>query len=364
MLAAGAFGLACVCLAAAEWGARRLDPGYLERVHAGDVARVNVYSEAYGWLPRPGARIVERGAVVTVNARGQRGPEIPLARSTRSRLLVLGDSTAFGYGVADEATFAARVAADARGFEVVNLGVEGYGPDQSLLRFEREGRAYAPDAVVLSLCIDNDFADAGLPVFLYDGAHPKPYFSLDGAGLVLHDAHLRLGRLARIGVRLRERSQLYDRLATLAAPRPRQALAESWRERRARVEGDPARAVELLARIVARLRDSARPARLLVLLQPSKASYNSGSVLADALAARLGADGIETLDLARAFHARGLRFGAFAFDATGHANARGHALVAELLLARLSAPEQHDPQRQRQQRDGHAHLEVLREAQR
>lgn len=313
----------------------------------------------------------ELGFTVSVNARGQRGPDVPVARGRRPRLLLLGDSMAFGYGVADAVTFAARVAADPRGFEVVNLGVEGYGPDQSLLRFEREGRAYAPDAVALSLCLDNDFADAGLPVFLYDGVHPKPYFTLEGGTLVLHDAHLRLGPLARLGLRLSERSQLYHRLLALLPARAAAAPAQCWRERRRRVEAGRERAVELVFRLVARLRDGARDAapgarsaRVLALLHPSKESYNRGSVLGDALETKLDEAGIETLDLAEAFRERGLRFAEFAFDPTGHANERGHALIAELLLARLSASEQEHAQRERQQRDGHADLEVLPERQR
>jgi hypothetical protein len=137
---------------------------------------------------------------------------------------------------------------------------------------------------------------------------------------------------------LRERSRLYARLAAWLAGRP--PTDETWRQRRARVEGDPARAVELVARVIGRLRDGTRdvapggrPARLLVLLHPSKESYNRGSVLGDLLRARLAGDGIETLDLGARFHARGLRFAEFAFDPTGHMAPRGHALAADELRA-------------------------------
>ena len=284
--------------------------------------------------------MIERGAAVTVNAAGWRGPLIAPARGARPRLLLLGDSMAFGHGVADGQTFAALLAAPGAGPEVVNLGVEGYGPDQALLRFENEGRAFAPDAVVLSVCLDNDFADAGLPVSLYDGRHPKPWFSLDAGGrLRLHDEHLRLTSRQRLGVWLREISRLYARLAALLAGE-QAAPAESWRQRRARVESDAARAVDLVARLIEQLRDGTRdvapggrPARLLVLLHPSKESYNRGSALGDALVARLAVAGIDTLDLASRFHARGLRFADFAFDPTGHMNPRGHALAAEELRA-------------------------------
>lgn len=304
------------------------------------VERVNIYSAEYGWRPRPGARVEERGVAVSVNALGWRGPELARERGPRPRLVLLGDSMAFGHGVADDATFAARLAAAADGPEVINLGVEGYGPDQALLRFEREGRAYRPDAVLLSLCIDNDFADAGLPAFLYDGRYPKPWFSLEGDGLRLHDAHLRLGWRQRLGTWLHEHSQLYGRLVGLgrgtASPAP---AGETWRDRRARIEADPD-AAERVARLVLRLRAGARDAApggraaaLLVLLHPSKESYNRGSALLDALVARLARAGVETLDVGARFHALGLRFADFAFDPTGHLSAAGHARVAEELRA-------------------------------
>ncbi len=341
LLAVSSASLVVVLLGVTEGALRALDPGFIARARSGVVERVNVYSEDYGWRPRPAARVVERGAQVSVNARGWRGVEVPHARGAAARLVLLGDSLAFGHGVADAQTFAALLARPE--FEVVNLAVEGYGPDQALLRFEREGRAFEPDAVALSVCLDNDFADVGLGVFLYDGRYPKPYFTLERDALSLHDAHLRLGPWQRAGAWLRERSQLYGRLAALL-PEPA-APAETWRARREGVERDVEAAAGLLARLALRLRDGtldvapqARPARLIILLHPSKESYRHGSALADVLAARLTGAGIDTLDLARLWRARGLRFADFAFDATGHLNAHGHELVAEELRAWWAAP--------------------------
>lgn len=311
---------------------RRHDPGYLARLRDNAIERLHVYSEAYGWAPRAGAEAVERGAPTRINPGGQRGRLIAPARTARPRVLLLGDSTAFGFGVGDEATYAALLDATPGAPEVVNLGVEGFGPDQSLLRYEREGVAYAPDVLIFSLCVDNDFADARLPVFLYDGRHPKPYFTVRDGQLVLHDAHLRLGLVTRLGVRLAERSHLYNRLA-----RARSAATvppdESWRARRARALLDPEAAIDLVARLLLRLRDDLAPrrARLLVLLHPSKETLHHGSSLVDGLRSRLGAGGVVCLDLAAYYRARGLRFSDVAFDPTGHLNAAGHARVTELL---------------------------------
>jgi hypothetical protein len=71
----------------------------------------------------------------------------------RPRVLMLGDSITFGSGVRDEETFCALMA---QRYDVVNLGVEGYGTDQELLKLEREGLAYHPDVVVLNFTVAND----------------------------------------------------------------------------------------------------------------------------------------------------------------------------------------------------------------
>ena len=37
-----------------------------------------------------------------------------------------------------------------------------------------------PEAVVLNVCVGNDALDNALPVYLYDGVTPKPYFTAEG----------------------------------------------------------------------------------------------------------------------------------------------------------------------------------------
>ena len=198
----GAAGLAEAVLRAAS-------PAFL----AGTRARhPHVYSETYGWALRPGARYTGRGGeAITVNERGYRGP-LHAGRPAAGvrRVVMLGDSVTFGSGVSDAETFAALL--DARpDLEVINLGVDGYGTDQALLRLEGEGLAAAPDVVLLNFCVRNDYFDNALPVALYDGRSPKPYFTVSPAGLVLHDAHLKLTGAQRAAVALMEQSVARER---------------------------------------------------------------------------------------------------------------------------------------------------------
>jgi len=104
------------------------------------------------WAPRPGYRGEFRGQPVTINRLGLRGPEPWERRGTR-RVLCLGDSITFGYGVGDDHTYPAALArrlADRR-IEVVNGGVTGYTSHQVAGLLARLGPQLRPD--VVTVCI-------------------------------------------------------------------------------------------------------------------------------------------------------------------------------------------------------------------
>ncbi len=122
-----------------------------------DSWQLDVPDPVLGWRPKPGIQVrSERpGAydvTVTINPQGLRG-RTDVARAKMpgvTRIAVFGCSQTFGSGVEDGETFSARLAARLPAVEVLNFGVHGYGTDQMLLRWEREGVGYAPDVVVLA----------------------------------------------------------------------------------------------------------------------------------------------------------------------------------------------------------------------
>ena len=95
-----------------------------------------------------------------LNSSGYRDYEFPRAKGDRYRILVLGDSFVFGDNVEPEETIP-KVLEDELGdrFEVFNMGVIGYGPDQSYAQLLEDGLDYAPDAVILTIYPANDFGD-------------------------------------------------------------------------------------------------------------------------------------------------------------------------------------------------------------
>jgi hypothetical protein len=96
------------------------------------------------------------------NEDGFRGPE--LRDSPEKRVIVYGDSNVHARFSVLEETFTGqldRLLDENTGVdvEVINAGVVGYGPDQSLLRLERDIERYHPDAIVFHLFTENDFGD-------------------------------------------------------------------------------------------------------------------------------------------------------------------------------------------------------------
>lgn len=96
------------------------------------------------------------------NADGFRGPE--LLDDPSLRVIVYGDSNVQGRFSVWEDTYAGQLQGLLRdslddSVEVINAGVCGYGPDQSLLRFQRELATYHPDVVIFHVFADNDFGD-------------------------------------------------------------------------------------------------------------------------------------------------------------------------------------------------------------
>ncbi|NPU98046.1 MAG: hypothetical protein HPY51_12630 [Candidatus Omnitrophica bacterium] len=94
------------------------------------------------------------GKPVHTNRAGFRGPEEnPLKPEHRYRILAIGDSRTYGFGVQDHETFAAVAQAEMRrqgiDAEVINAGVHGYSALQCRVRLENL-LPYKPQAVIFA----------------------------------------------------------------------------------------------------------------------------------------------------------------------------------------------------------------------
>lgn len=144
-----------------------------------------IYDPLLGWAHEPGQEGIfeteQFRTEVRINERGLRDRLHPYERQDATkRILVLGDSFAWGYGVEESERFSQLLEADL-GVEVINAGVSGYSTDQELLWYENEGVKYETDLVILVLT-GNDVGDNNRQ--LVSNIYFKPRFVFKDGQLV------------------------------------------------------------------------------------------------------------------------------------------------------------------------------------
>jgi len=140
-----------------------------------------------GWVPLPDLNLERKNADgevwhIVTDARGVRGPA-DWPESARTRLLVLGDSFAFGEGVELAQRFDTLLAAIVPDLSIVNPGVMGYGPQQELIRARPWIDRLRRGDLLLVLTYGNDFYDLART---RHGGRPKPWLEENGDRLIEH----------------------------------------------------------------------------------------------------------------------------------------------------------------------------------
>lgn len=117
------------------------------------------------FTPKPGYGGFSEGTRVEISSQGLRDQEYALGRQPNTtRVLVLGDSVTFGFGVLAEESFPERLEqrlndlGDGGRYEVINAGVIGYNTIQERVRLQQVGLQFQPDVVVLTFVV-NDLLD-------------------------------------------------------------------------------------------------------------------------------------------------------------------------------------------------------------
>jgi lysophospholipase L1-like esterase len=114
-------------------------------------------------------RRAEFDSPVTIGKAGLRGADPRLRRSNTFRILVLGDSLAWGFGVDDDETFAARLETLLSGrypaldIQVLNGAVPGYGTADELAYLRSRGVKLDPDLVIVQFLSVNDLLENQMP---------------------------------------------------------------------------------------------------------------------------------------------------------------------------------------------------------
>jgi hypothetical protein len=175
------------------------------------------FDRQLGWAPLENITAVHNGkratSVVHQNQYGMRGPDdIQLNKTSgEKRVLVLGDSYVWGFGVDQSKLFSAPEV-HGNNEELLNFGVSGYGTDQEYLLYLRKGKDFVLDEVVVAFTPYNDVAN-NLASEQY--SHLKSYFTLEGGQLVLHDDHVRQKKFNSMINALNRHSRVLNALSEL-----------------------------------------------------------------------------------------------------------------------------------------------------
>ncbi len=153
--------VAVVALSLVPWFRRTLFPIYLQEPGHEFTGHRYLYDAQLGWRNIPGWESMTMGKLLTINSKGLRDREYEWEKpSGTKRILVLGDSFAWGYGVADSEIFTEVLERELAGgepsWQVLNSGVSGWGTDQEYLFLNSEGFRYSPDIVILAFFCVND----------------------------------------------------------------------------------------------------------------------------------------------------------------------------------------------------------------
>jgi hypothetical protein len=316
-------------------------------------------SDSYlGWIGRPNRHLHYRrpefDTLVQLDAEGWRQPEPPRPAEPAQRILVLGDSFTWGWGVSQGQVFTDLLqAALPATVAVYNRGVVGFGTGQEYLLLRRELAARAYDAVVLMFFI-NDLADNT------DGKEGhRPYFELVGGDLRARNQPA-LAQASPVDQFLKEHSRAYGFVAFELGMLKRRFAGEANDERAYRdaaaVDFHDLPGYAVTARLLGEMQRLTRAhgTRFFLVYIPQRSEFDldapfpyvrSVHAMVEDIARR---EGIPLLDLAAPFRERAKAGERLVYAIDAHWTPAGHRLAADVLLASpvfqpLGSSGAHDP---------------------
>jgi hypothetical protein len=111
------------------------------------------FDSKLGWSNTPKVSYVEDDVTYTFNSSGFRSKEVDLSKK---HILVVGDSIALGYGVQDDETLSYYLNSRFKEYQVLNMGVVGYGIDQYYLNLKKYVDKLNPALIIIIICMAND----------------------------------------------------------------------------------------------------------------------------------------------------------------------------------------------------------------
>ena len=252
------------------------------------------------------------GVPVSINSHGLRDREYPIEKGPDVyRIVMLGDSTTFGWGVPLEQTVAkileSRLNASGghapRRFEALNAGVGNYGTVQEFNHYLTYDRAFHPDLVILEYFIND----------------PEPVPKERASGLI-GKSYLVAFAAAR-----------YDLALRLLGLRP------NWEEYYAGLYRDGAPGLEAAKRALAGLAAAVEQdgSKLLVVILPELHEINARYPFTEEeqkIKDVLAADHVPTIDLIGGLRNHGPEASLWVSPKDDHPNGKANKLIADLIV--------------------------------
>ncbi|MEO1017104.1 MAG: hypothetical protein AAFY56_05365 [Pseudomonadota bacterium] len=338
----------------------RLFPSFLSeeahlRLHWREVAGADapfehtVADPEIGFLYKPNdTGTISRGDFSFVYHTDKQGFRNPESEEKSTDVVIVGDSMAFGYGVADDETWISRLRKQNPDLRIHNLGMIGAAPQQYVRILKRYGMSLHPKLVILVLFPGNDMEDATRFQDWLDSGQTLPYLEWRSESRSDQDILKQYLNSSYLAVFLRSAirslgSELSNRTLTLDGG-ARVELAPTVYDRQARLAHSKSQPFELVMQSLRRARGlvEASNSELLVVLMPTKEEVYLPTIdepapeLTTPFRDTLETEGFSVLDLTQPLIDAAKKHGApLFFPIDGHPNVHGYGVIASIVQPML-----------------------------
>jgi lysophospholipase L1-like esterase len=169
--------LATTCLAGLL-GLVLIEGYYWKSGYTSLVCEICRFHPQLGWETIPDKTVTNGKVTYTTNSMGMRSGEVDFSRG---HILLVGDSVTFGLGVNNDETVSHYLEKEQLEYQVLNLGVPGYGIGQYYLNLKRHIDTLNPKWIVLILYTANDLEETRKDTRF---GISKPFFIYQNGGLL------------------------------------------------------------------------------------------------------------------------------------------------------------------------------------
>ncbi|NIT60068.1 MAG: hypothetical protein GWN00_28775 [Aliifodinibius sp.] len=130
----------------------------IEMTQYANEIKISADNPKIGHVHKPNSEATLMGVNVNINSDGLRDKEYPVERGQKYRIIFLGDSITFGWGVEKEDTFETLLEVklnEIKPTEVLNFGTGNYNSEQEVNLFFKKGQKYKPAHIVLFYFIND-----------------------------------------------------------------------------------------------------------------------------------------------------------------------------------------------------------------